>query len=74
LTSMDSATTERGAAGAGEPGDRRQQMKKKDGHIARRTILPRSRHGQRMLTPLGIRHAQADVARRKARIGHCASA
>ena len=35
-----------GAAGTGEPGDRRQQMQKKDGHIAHRTIVARSRHAQ----------------------------
>jgi hypothetical protein len=35
-----------GAAGTGEPGDRRQQMQKKDGQIAHRTIVARSRHAQ----------------------------
>src|SRR6266850_1366388 len=30
--------------------------------IAHRRILPRSRHGQRMLTNFGIRHAQAEKA------------
>jgi hypothetical protein len=39
-----------GADGTGEPGDGRQQMQKQDGQIAHRTILPRSRDGQRMLT------------------------
>ena len=46
-----------GAAWTGEPGDGRQQMQKQDGQIAHRRILPRSRHGQRMLTNIGIRHA-----------------
>ena len=46
-----------GAAGTGEPGDCRQQMQNEEGQIAHRTILPRSRHGQRMLTNFGIRHA-----------------
>ena len=36
-----------GAAGTGEPGDRRQQMQKKDGQIAHRTIVARSRHAQK---------------------------
>src|SRR4051794_9430553 len=30
----------------GEPGDRRQQMQKKGGQIAHRTMLRRSRHGR----------------------------
>jgi hypothetical protein len=34
----------------------RQQMQKQDGQIAHCTILPRSRHGQRMLANFGIRH------------------
>jgi hypothetical protein len=37
-----------GAAGTGEPGDRRQQMQKKDGQIAARA---------EMLTDFGIRQA-----------------
>ena len=45
------------AAGTGESGDGRQQMQKQDGQIAHRTILPRSRHAQEMLTNFGIRHA-----------------
>jgi hypothetical protein len=47
------------AAGTGQPGNRRQQMQKKDGPIAHRAILARSRHAREMLTKLGIRHAQA---------------
>jgi hypothetical protein len=33
-------------------------MQNKDDQIAHRTILPRSRHAQRMLNNFGIRHAQ----------------
>ena len=39
-----------GAARTGEPGDCRNQMQKKDGEIAHRTILARSRHAQEMPT------------------------
>ena len=48
------------AAGIGQPGNRRQQMQKKDGQIAHRAILARSRHAREMLTNLGIRHAQVE--------------
>jgi hypothetical protein len=48
-----------GAAGTGQPADCRQQMQNKDSQIAHRTILPRPPHERRMLTNLGIRHAQA---------------
>jgi len=41
-----------GAAGPGEPGNRRQQMQKQDGQIAHRRILPRSRYLPRMLANL----------------------
>ena len=34
------------AAGTGEPGERRQQMQKKDGQIAHRTILSRRDTGK----------------------------
>jgi len=51
-----------GAAGSGEPGDRRHQMQKQNGQFAHRTILPRSRH-QEMLRNLAIRHAQAVAVR-----------
>jgi hypothetical protein len=51
-----------GAAGTAEPGDCRQQMRKKDRKIAHHTILARSRHAQEMLTDFGIRHAQAEIA------------
>ena len=47
-----------GAAGTGDSGNGHQQMQKQDGQIAHRRILARSRHGQRMITNLGIRHAQ----------------
>jgi hypothetical protein len=46
-----------GTAGTSESGNGRQQMQKQDGQIAHRRILPRSRHGQRLLTNFGIRHA-----------------
>ena len=50
-----------GAAGTGEPGDCRQHMQKKDGQLAHRTMLSRSRHGRRMLRNFGIRHRQAII-------------
>ena len=40
------------AAGTGQPGNRRQQMQKKDGQIAHRAILAISRHAREMLTKL----------------------
>ena len=40
------------AAGTGQPGNRRQQMQKKDGQIAHREILARSRHAREMLAKL----------------------
>ena len=39
-----------GAARTGKPGDCRNQMQKKDGKIAHRAILARSRHAQEMPT------------------------
>jgi hypothetical protein len=36
-------------------------MQKKDGQIAHRAILPRSRYAHEMLTNFGIRHAQDAV-------------
>jgi hypothetical protein len=48
-----------GAAGTGEPGDGCQQVQKKNGQIAHRTILPTS-WTETFLKNLGIRHAQAD--------------
>jgi hypothetical protein len=54
-----------GAAGTGEPGDCRQQMQNKDDQIAHPTILPRSRHRQRMLANFGIRHAPAHPEQRR---------
>ena len=58
-----------GAAGTGEPGDCRQQMNEKDGQIAHRAILARSRHAQkcRRLLEFAIAHAPflfASVRRR----------
>jgi hypothetical protein len=41
-----------GTAGTGESGNGHQQMQKPDRQIAHRRILPRSRHGQRVLTNL----------------------
>ena len=38
------------AARTGDPGDCRNQMQKKDGEIAHRAILARSRHAQEMPT------------------------
>ena len=55
------------AAGTGEPGDRRQQMQKKDGQIAHRAILARSRHAHEMLTNLGIRHAHVHTVEEELR-------
>jgi hypothetical protein len=46
------------AARTGESGDRRQQMQKQDGQIARAMILARSRN-PRNAHEFGIRHAQA---------------
>ena len=51
-----------GAAGTGEPGNGRQQVQTQDDQVAHGQILPRSRHGQRMLANFGIRHAQAGNA------------
>jgi hypothetical protein len=47
--------------GPGGGADRRQQMQKKDGQIAHRTILARSATSEETLTNLAIRHAQASV-------------
>ena len=41
-----------GTGGTGESGNGHQQMQKHDRQIAHRRILPRSRHGQRVLTNL----------------------
>ena len=46
-----------GAAGTGEPGDGCQQVQKKNGQIAHRTILPTS-WNRELLRNFGIRHAQ----------------
>jgi hypothetical protein len=45
-----------GAAGTGPSGERRQQMQKKNGQIAHRTILPTSQHRE-LLRNSAIRHA-----------------
>jgi hypothetical protein len=45
-------------AGTGEPGDGCQQVQKKSGQIAHRTILP-TRGTENLLKNLGIRHAHA---------------
>ena len=55
-----------GAAGTGQSGDRCQQVQKKNGQIANRTILPTSRH-QELLRHLAIRHAHAGEQQRHAR-------
>src|SRR2546427_12298751 len=49
------------AAGTRQSGDRRQQVKNKDGQIAHVTILPRSRHPYETLTNLAIRHTHGAV-------------
>jgi hypothetical protein len=51
-----------GAAGTGEAGDCRQQMQKKDGQIAHRTMLPSWRHRRRMLGDLEFAMHRSRIA------------